>query len=551
MLCSLAQCINITTVVEPKGKDAASRENGLEPPQLYLRSEILDFNVFPNTEKTGENIKTWFLECLEAVGIDHAMVAGITPDGAADGQCGLAMITSLAEKVDTCQLHQLQRAIMFALGLAGSTSKNEDAKTLLRRNGRVVMLSRQSLSVNKAIKEAQLQAGVPDHKVHTLVPTVVTRWGNQYLQIQRNNLLRAAIDPAVEKYKRDNKGNKEAIVEPNESDQGSKAGRAVPATEIGLSSTDWEENQELEGFLHYPYQIKETLEHKGYCTGAQGLMLLYDVKDHFCHPDAKLEILGLPPSLKMEDRTRKEESKKASDVSSMIDDGRRVLKEELQSRCFNLRSSNSRMVQLYMSKQMDAKCMLTNSQYELARTLYLQWLRSANEIVKLPVREGSPRKKQKSISPSLFRGASLVEGAPTARTPSDGFDPVTDEVERWERLDPDLYSEFIDAGGLLNEFAMMWALRERFPLHFVVFKQTACHLPHEANVEMVFSRAGNLSDPNMDPEFLAHLVMVLINKKSYKPSIDAIKDKYFELFRGKGGEGQEADEGGASPSGSK
>ena len=73
----------------------------------------------------------------------------------------------------------------------------------------------------------------------------------------------------------------------------------------------------------------------------------------------------------------------------------------------------------------------------------------------------------------------------------------------------------------------------------------------KANVEMVFSRAGNLSDPNMDPEFLAHLVMVLINKKSYKPSIDAIKDKYFELFRGKGGEGQEADEGGASPSGSK
>ena len=201
--------------------------------------------------------------------------------------------------------------------------------------------------------------------------------------------------------------------------------------------------------------------------------------------------------------------------------------------------------------QLQRACMLTNSQYELARTLYLQWLRSANEIVKLPVREGSPRKKQKSISPSLFRGASLVEGAPAARTPSDGFDPVTDEVERWERLDPDLYSEFIDAGGLLNEFAMMWALRERFPLHFVVFKQTACHLPHEANVEMVFSRAGNLSDPNMDPEFLTHLVMVLINKKSYKPSIDAIKDKYFELFRGQGGEGQEADEGGASPSGSK
>ncbi len=33
---------------------------------------------------------------------------------------------------------------------------------------------------------------------------------------------------------------------------------------------------------------------------------------------------------------------------------------------------------------------------------------------------------------------------------------------------------------------MMWALRERFPLHYIVFKQTACHLAHEANVEQVF-----------------------------------------------------------------
>jgi hypothetical protein len=67
---------------------------------------------------------------------------------------------------------------------------------------------------------------------------------------------------------------------------------------------------------------------------------------------------------------------------------------------------------------------------------------------------------------------------------------------------------------LLNEFAMMWELRKRFPLHFIVFKQTDCHLSHEANVEQVFSRAGNLYDPNMEPEYLTHLVMVWINKKS-------------------------------------
>jgi hypothetical protein len=50
----------------------------------------------------------------------------------------------------------------------------------------------------------------------------------------------------------------------------------------------------------------------------------------------------------------------------MIHNACRVLKEELQAHCFALRSSNLCMVQLYMSKQMDAKGMLTNEQYELA-----------------------------------------------------------------------------------------------------------------------------------------------------------------------------------------
>jgi hypothetical protein len=135
------------------------------------------------------------------------------------------------------------------VGLAGVKSKNEDACRLLRKNNRVVMLSRQSLGVNKAIKQAQTKEGVPDHKVHTLVRTHTIRWGNQYLQLERNNLLRAGIDPAVEKFKRDNKGNKEAIVEPNESEEGSKAGKAVSASEICLTSTAGRRTRSLRVFF--------------------------------------------------------------------------------------------------------------------------------------------------------------------------------------------------------------------------------------------------------------------------------------------------------------
>ena len=54
---------------------------------------------------------------------------------------------------------------------------------------------------------------------------------------------------------------------------------------------------------------------------------------------------------------------------------------------------------------------------------------------------------------------------------------------------------------------------------------------------MLFSRAGLLTDPNMDPHFLAILTSIAINKAAYEPTWEKIKAKYFEKFRGKGGEG--------------
>ena len=79
------------------------------------------------------------------------------------------------------------------------------------------------------------------------------------------------------------------------------------------------------------------------------------------------------------------------------------------------------------------------------------------------------------------------------------FDAAGAEVESFKFLAPQEVAQFLRPDGLLDEFKMMYTFRNRFPLHYVVFKQTASHLPHEANVEQVFSRAGRLSDPNMHP----------------------------------------------------
>ncbi|KAK3247158.1 hypothetical protein CYMTET_43333 [Cymbomonas tetramitiformis] len=53
------------------------------------------------------------------------------------------------------------------------------------------------------------------------------------------------------------------------------------------------------------------------------------------------------------------------------------------------------------------------------------------------------------------------------------------------------------------------------------------------NGVIVFSRAGYLSDPNLDPSYLGVLTSIGINKATYKPSVKDIKERYFAKFRGK------------------
>ena len=52
-------------------------------------------------------------------------------------------------------------------------------------------------------------------------------------------------------------------------------------------------------------------------------------------------------------------------------------------------------------------------------------------------------------------------------------------------------------------------------------------------MEEVFSRVGQLSEVNSDPDGLVAMVSIMINKHAYKPSVKDIMDKYYEMFRDK------------------
>ena len=105
------------------------------------------------------------------------------------------------------------------LGLAGKPCKNEDAKQLAKKHNRIVLFSHQSRHVSDGMRKGQEDAHAPPHKILTTVRTCPTRWGNQKEQVSANCLLQPVITSTVSSYKRDNRQNKEAIVEHDEQEE--------------------------------------------------------------------------------------------------------------------------------------------------------------------------------------------------------------------------------------------------------------------------------------------------------------------------------------------
>ena len=151
---------------------------------IRLVDELLDFFMFPFISHVSVNIRDWFIEIMIAEELPAQVWTGITPDGAADGLKALRMIPGLEKKVNTCHLHQMQRSVLYAVGLAGtaSTQKNQDARDLIRTNGRITKLQNQSRHINNSVREVQLKAKIPEHQTISAVRTNQTRWSNVWAQ---------------------------------------------------------------------------------------------------------------------------------------------------------------------------------------------------------------------------------------------------------------------------------------------------------------------------------------------------------------------------------
>ena len=99
-------------------------------------------------------------------------------------------------------------------------------------------------------------------------------------------------------------------------------------------------------------------------------------------------------------------------------------------------------------------------------------------------------------------------------------DPVLREIKKWKNIPKQILKKYRNAEGWLDEFAMMSDLKSDFPLHYVVFRQTACHMAHEANVECVFSLAKRVSQPCSKSRTVTELTMMATNTKKRQAHLE-------------------------------
>jgi hypothetical protein len=141
-----------------------------------------------------------------------------------------------------------------------------------------------------------------------------------------------------------------------------------------------------------------------------------------------------------------------------------------------------------------------------------------------------PQKKKQKFSTPLIRPRSYLSATNNPSAPAAAMDPVQSEVNGWLSMLPTEIENHRDSRGWLDEFALMSAMRVKFPIHCCVFKCTTSHYSHEADCENFFALVKSISDPNMFPSMLRTLSKVGANISLHKPSWDAVQQRYYQKY---------------------
>jgi hypothetical protein len=148
---------------------------------------LLALDVFPKLTHTGVHIYEWFLSVLKSWALSPEEMVMLTVDGGGNIVKAASIGKSLNQwDFQKCYAHQLQRCILYALGLAGKTSQNPRCKEVIQKGRRMIGAVNHSTQLQKLLREMQKQHDQPALDV---IQDVITRWSSTFMFTERANLL--------------------------------------------------------------------------------------------------------------------------------------------------------------------------------------------------------------------------------------------------------------------------------------------------------------------------------------------------------------------------
>lgn len=186
-------CMRVSLVLEPDTIWSISKSQ-MRPPGLIEVSPMIAFQVFKNTTHSAPVIKRYKVSALRDYAMTPSSLCLMTEDGASNNKKS-AKLMRAAFKV--CVPHDLQRSILFAAGIAGSTSLNSDLKAFINAASRMAAAPHRSTKTSFRLQKAQVDEGTRKSRALVTETKNTTRWTGLYRMARKNRILEKPLTLAL------------------------------------------------------------------------------------------------------------------------------------------------------------------------------------------------------------------------------------------------------------------------------------------------------------------------------------------------------------------
>jgi hypothetical protein len=379
------------------------------------KSALLACETFPHITHTAVLIHNWMIKVLSDWGFRPQDVVMLTvDDGASIVKAAKIGHRRAGWGFTICFDDQLQRCILYALGLAGKTSRNPRMKEIIAQARRMVATVNHSTQLQKLLKQSQEQRKLD---VLMVKQDVITRWSSTFNFTERANILEPFLI-AVMSDSTIHDQSKQLLAQVDDTEMQTMLAEelsdddlvdkqlyvpdfaeepvAVPSDAL-LTSPKWDALKAIEGFSKPVAQVVLQLEGQTYTTADIAWPQLLLLKNTY-----QLDTFNVPLRMDQNSSRQRRQWQRLpyAGQPTWLKDAKKIFLAELQERFFDAGPSDNALRCMFLNLQIKAGLDSLVGPALNAKALALvresAQLRMPDKYVLRKSPRGSPNKRQRT-----------------------------------------------------------------------------------------------------------------------------------------------------------